>query len=113
MIGGSIFAAVNGFFYRRAFYALAKKSGESNFRTAGLLMLLGGALTIVVVGSLLFFVGWILVAIGFFSLKSTFPQAYTPSSQEVPVQALIKHCSCCGAENSPDAIYCSRCGNRL
>ena len=68
LIGGFILAAINGFFYRRAFYALAEKSGEGNFRTAGLLMLLGGALTIVAVGGLLFFIGWIIAAIGFFNL---------------------------------------------
>ncbi|NLD65119.1 MAG: hypothetical protein GX648_00925 [Crenarchaeota archaeon] len=43
---------------------------------AGLLMLLGGALTIVVVGGLLFFIGWIIAAISFFSLKPKTTQTY-------------------------------------
>jgi len=76
LIGGSILAAINGFFYRRAFYALAEKSGEGNFHTAGLLMVLGGALTIVVVGGLLFFIGWIIASISFFSLKTKTTQTY-------------------------------------
>ena len=113
LIGGSILAAINGFFYRRAFYALAEKSGEGNFRTAGLLMLLGGALTIVVVGGLLFFIGWIIAAIGFFSLKPKPTQTYTPPSRELSGQALTKRCPYCGTENNPDAIYCSHCGNKL
>ena len=113
LIGGSILAAINGFFYRRAFYALAEKSGENNFRTAGLLMLLGGALTIVLVGGLLFFIGWIIAAIGFFSLKPKSTQTYTPPSQELSGQALTKRCPSCGAENSLDAVYCAHCGNKL
>lgn len=112
-LGGSVLAAINGFFYRRAFYALAEKSGEGNFRTAGLLMVLGGALTIVIVGGLFFFIGWVVAAIGFSSLKPKPTQAYMPPSQEVPAQAMIKRCPYCGAENSPDAIYCTYCGNKL
>ncbi len=84
LIGRSILAAINGFFYRRAFYALAEKSGEGNFHTAGLLMLLGGALTIVVVGGLLFFIGWIIAAIGFL-LKPTQPKLLAPST-ELPLK---------------------------
>ena len=114
-LGGSVLAAINGFFYRRAFYALAEKSGEGNFRTAGLLMIIGGALTIVLVGGLIFFIGWIFAAMGFFSMKPKPTQAYPPTPQEVPTQATTqkKQCSNCGAENSPDAIYCSHCGNKL
>ena len=114
-LGASVIAILNGFFYRRAFYALAEKSGESNFRTAGLLMILGGALTILFVGTLIFFIGWIFTAMGFFSMKPKPTQAYPPSPQEVPTQttAQKKQCPNCGAENSSDAIYCSHCGNKL
>ena len=114
-IGGSILAAINGFFYRRAFYALAEKSGEGNFRTAGLFMVLGGALTIVIVGGLIFFIGWIVAAMGFFSMKPKPTQAYMPSIQETPTQAMAQKMQClnCGAENNPDATYCVHCGNKL
>jgi uncharacterized membrane protein len=112
LIGGSILAAINGFFYRRAFDALAEKSGEGNFHTAGLLMLLGGALTIVVIGGLLFFIGWIIAAIGFSSLKPKPTQTYTSPSQNLSSQALTKRCPYCGTENSPDAAYCSHCGDK-
>ena len=113
-VGGSILAAINGFFYRRAFNALAEKSGESKFQTAGLLLLLGGALTIVLVGGVIFFIGWIFVAIGFFSLKPTQTQTYQPIPQQYSTQAVpLKNCPNCGAENSPDSVYCSRCGNKL
>lgn len=110
-----VIAILNGFFYRRAFYTLADKSGEGNFRTAGLLMIIGGALTIVLVGGLIFFIGWIFAAMGFFSMKPKSTQAYTLTPQEVPTQAMTqkKQCPNCGAGNSADAealgpneLYC-------
>jgi uncharacterized membrane protein len=76
-IGTSILAAVDGFFYRRAFYALSEKSGEGNFRTAGWLMILGGALTIVIVGGIIFIIGWIIAAMGFSAMKPKPEQANT------------------------------------
>lgn len=65
----SVMGILNGFFYRRAFYALAEKSGEKNFKQAGLFMFIGGFLMIILVGSLLFFIGLIFATIGFFSMK--------------------------------------------
>lgn len=64
-----LLAIVQGIFYRRAFYALAEKTDEQNFRKAGYLMFVEGILTIIVVGALLFFVGWIFVILGFFNMK--------------------------------------------
>ena len=112
-LAGSALAAIYGFFYRRAFYMLAEKSGEGNFHTAGLLVLLGGALTIVIVGGLISFVGWIIAAIGFFSLKPKPTQTYTSPSEELSGQALTKRCPYSGTENNPDATYCVHCGNKL
>ena len=114
-LGAAVIAILNGFFYRRAFYALAEKSGEGNFRTAGLLMIIGGALTIVFVGGLIFFIGWIVATMGFSSMKSIPTQASPLPPQEIRAQATAqkKQCPNCGAENSIDAIYCSHCGIRL
>ena len=39
----SVIAILNGIFYRRAFYALAEKSGEQYFKQAGLFMFIGGS----------------------------------------------------------------------
>jgi len=68
-LGISFGAILGGFLYRRAFYALAEKSGENHFRQAGLFMFIGGILMIIVVGALLFFIGWIFAVLGFFSMK--------------------------------------------
>lgn len=65
----SVIGILNGFFYRRAFYALAEKSGEQNFKQAGLFMFIGGILMIIFVGGLILFIGLIFAILGFFSMK--------------------------------------------
>ena len=114
-LGQFVIALFQGIFFRRAFYALAEKSGESRFRTAGLLMLIGGALTIVFVGGLIFFIGWIYAALGFSSMKTTAPQTYLlpPQQPPNPIMTQKKYCPQCGTENQIDAIFCSHCGNKL
>lgn len=69
-IAVSVVGVLNGFFYRRAFYALAEKSGEQNFKQAGLFMFIGGILMIIIVGGLTFFIGLIFAIFGSFSMKS-------------------------------------------
>ncbi|MBA7494077.1 hypothetical protein ES702_04646 [subsurface metagenome] len=61
-------------FFRKSLSILSAKSGEKIFETAGLLWLIGAILTIVLVGLLLIWVAWILIAIGFFSIKTTTAQ---------------------------------------
>jgi len=114
-IGGSILAAINGFFYRQAFNALAEKSGEDNFKTAALFMLLGGALTIILIGGLLFIIGWIIAAVGFFSLKNKTARPTIPYIQNTPTQFMTqtKKCPNCKTENALDAMYCANCGTKL
>lgn len=63
------FFVLQAVFFRRAFDVLAVKSDEKMFRTAGLLLLLGATLTIVGVGFVLLFVGWILATVAFFAIK--------------------------------------------
>ena len=81
-IGTFLIAAVEGFFYRRAFYALAERSGEHNFKQAGFFMFIGGILMIIAIGALLFFIGWIFAVLGFFSVKPKALQTY--SAEETP-----------------------------
>ena len=75
-----IFHVITAHFYRKSLSILAEKSGEKIFDTAGLLMLIGAALTIVLVGAIVTFIAWILIVVGFFSIK-------TPSSQPPPPTA--------------------------
>ena len=78
----SVVAIINGIFYRRAFDTLAEKSGERNFKQAGSYMFTGGVLMIVLVGSVMVFIAWILAFKGFSSMKPKSSQ--TNSVQETP-----------------------------
>lgn len=70
---GLVLGIISSIFFMRAFNKLAEKSGNDNFRTAGLLYLLGTVLTIVLIGGLLIWIAWIFAAIGFNSLKPKEP----------------------------------------
>jgi uncharacterized membrane protein len=118
-------------FTMRAFNMLAVKSEARLFRTAGLALLAGSVLALILacIGALLFFtfsisatavlaipfagttvsyLAWIFAAKAFFSIK-------TPTSQTLPTSptAQVKYCPQCGAENLPDAVFCARCGKKL
>lgn len=77
LIGGVIiglvvlfaFAVVSAMLFRRSMNILSTKTKIDMFHTAGLLMLIGAVLTIVLVGLLLIWVSFILIAVAFFSIK--------------------------------------------
>ena len=52
----------------RSLEALAKITGEKMFNTAGLLIFIGAILTIIFLGIIVSFIGWIYLIIAFFSL---------------------------------------------
>lgn len=102
-----------GLLYKRAFDKLAEKSGVDSFRTAGLLFLIGG-----IIGNLIIWIAWILAGIGFSKLKPGQPQTqpsttYSIAQPQVPLKDATKYCPACGAENSPDSLYCTKCGRQL
>jgi uncharacterized membrane protein len=101
--------------YKRAFYKLSEKSGVDNFRTMGLLYLIGTALSFVG-GSVIVWIAWIFAAMGFRKLAPAL-QATAPSTYYMPNQApqtnTTKPCPTCGAENSTDRRYCAHCGKQL
>jgi uncharacterized membrane protein len=111
-----VFAIVGAVFYMHAFNALGQKSGIDSFKTAGLLILVGYALTIVFVGALIIWVAWIMVTIGFFSLKQskapTFAYAQQPQYSYAPY-VQVKYCTSCGAANTLDAKFCNKCGKPM
>jgi uncharacterized membrane protein len=78
-----VFAIVAVFFFRRSLNQLSSKTGVGMFGTAGLLMLIGAVLTIVVIGILLIWIAWILVAVAFFQIRS---QAAAPPPPPTPPQ---------------------------
>ncbi len=59
-----------GILYKQIFHAIAEVTGENLFKTAGTTFFWGGILSIIIIGAFLFFIGWILVAIAFFSMNT-------------------------------------------
>ena len=64
-----VVVVVSMYFFRKSMNQLSAKSGIGLFGTAGLLMLIGAVLTIIIVGLLLIWVGLILATIAFFQMK--------------------------------------------
>ncbi len=108
-----VFYLLAAMYLRRAFSALAQKTGEHMFETAGLLLFIGAILTVVLVGAVLLFVAWILAAIAFFSIKTpqtyAYAQPYSTPSQPTPT----KYCPNCGAPVQANATFCPNCGKPL
>lgn len=74
-----VFAIVTAIFLRRSLSNLAQKSGVGMFGTAGLMMLIGAVLTIVLVGFILLWVAMILLAVAFFSIRTQPAQPTAPA----------------------------------
>jgi uncharacterized membrane protein len=76
-----IFVVVAAIFYRKSLTTLAEKTGVGHFGTAGLLLLIGAVLIIIVVGFLLIWVALILLTVAFFQIRAepTQPPPMTPS----------------------------------
>jgi len=76
-----IFVVVAAIFYRKSLTTLAEKTGVGLFGTAGLLLLIGAVLTIIVIGFLLIWVALILLTVAFFQIRAepTQPPPMTPS----------------------------------
>ncbi len=80
-----VFAIVAVLFFRRSLTQLASKTGVGLFGTAGLLMLIGAVLTIIVIGALLIWIAFILVAVAFFRIRAQ-PTAMTQTAPPPPPQ---------------------------
>ena len=131
-------AVVSVVFIMRAFKGLADASGVRLFRTAGLLFLVGIALTgalgllavllvfagliaisavlpLIVVSGLVSMTAWILATLGFFRIKTPTSQTFSETAPQTFATAAgqVKYCPHCGAENATDAAFCARCGKKL
>ena len=65
-----VFLIVWAFFVRTSLKMLATKSGIGLFSTASLLIIIGAALTIIIIGLVILWVGVLLMAIAFFQIKT-------------------------------------------
>ena len=84
-----IFIIVWAIFVRQSLKMLSDKSSVGLFSTAGLLLIIGAALTIVIIGLLIMWIGVLLMVIAFFQIKPQPEQPMVtmapPSSMPTPV----------------------------
>jgi uncharacterized membrane protein len=107
------FLIITAVLYWRAFNKLGEKSGIENFKTAGLLYLIGSVLCIIAIGYILIWITWIYAAKAY---KQLTPQPYVapPTNFNAPQTGPSKiFCSYCGTQNDADAAFCKNCGKSL
>ena len=73
-----VFALVFALLYRKSMGKLSMKSGVGLFGATGTIMLVGGVLTIVLIGYLLLWIGMLLFAIALFQIRAPPPQNVMP-----------------------------------
>ena len=78
-----VFAILAAFFVRRSLGLLSARTGVSLFGTAGILILVGAVIP--VLGLLLIWVALLLLAIAFFSVRTTPTQSTTPTATQAQV----------------------------
>jgi len=77
-----VFAIVSAIFYRKSLSLAGSKTGVGIFGTAGMLLLIGAILTIILIGFLIIWIGAILLIVAFFSIKTG--QTQTPQTPPAP-----------------------------
>src|SRR5256712_12062209 len=121
-----VFSIISAIFLKRSYEKISQRLNVSAFATAGLLYLIGAALTIVLVGFLILLIALIFQVVAYFSIQDRPPtpgwsqpsqqtfappvaaQPATPSQQQSPVES--KFCFKCGAKLPIVAVFCTSCG---
>ena len=76
-----VFVIIGALFLQKSFTLLGEKTGVKLFGTAGLILLIGAVLTIVLIGFCLLYLALILITVGFYSIKPpAAPVSSTPPS---------------------------------
>ncbi|MDA4134140.1 MAG: DUF996 domain-containing protein [Thaumarchaeota archaeon] len=114
------------YFLRKSYATMATKLGTPQFGTAGLLILIGSLLVIILVGFLVIFVAYIFQAIAFFSMREQYGanqpsqpleqrSVQPPGSSTVvpPYGTLQRYCPSCGSPVDDGARFCRHCGKTL
>jgi len=83
-----ILLVIAAIFYRKSLNMLSSKSGVGMFSTAGLLLLIGAVLTIIVIGVIVVWIAMILLAVAFFSIKPATAQATQSTSPPPSIKSL-------------------------
>jgi len=80
----SICVIIAVIFSRKSLILASAKTGVGMFGIAGMFMLIGGILAIVAIGYLLIWIAWILIAVAFFSIRTTATQQTAPAQPPQP-----------------------------
>lgn len=81
-----VFMVVSAFLVRRSFNLASDKTGVGMFGTAGLLLLIGAVLTIILIGFLLIWIAAILLIVAFFRIRAQPAAATSPPPPTPPQQ---------------------------
>jgi uncharacterized membrane protein len=122
-----VFTIISAVFLKRSYEKISQRLNVSAFATAGLLYLIGAALTIVFIGFLIILIALIFQIVAYFSINDrppspgwgqpalqTFapspvmPQPATTTQQVNPAES--KFCFKCGAKLPGAATFCTSCG---
>ncbi len=121
-----VFTIISAIFLKRSYEKISQRLNVSAFATAGLLYLIGAALTIVLVGFLILLIALIFQVVAYFSIQDRppspgwvqpAPQTFAPQPmpqqpatqpQQPPVES--KFCFKCGAKLPSAAVFCTSCG---
>ncbi|MBI2183869.1 MAG: DUF996 domain-containing protein [Thaumarchaeota archaeon] len=79
-----VFTLVSAVFLRKSFNTIASRLNIGHFHTAGLLFLIGAALTIILIGFIIIFVAAIFLTIAFFALPEQSPSPPPPPPSSPP-----------------------------
>jgi hypothetical protein len=123
-----IFTIISAIFLKRSYEKISQRLNVNAFATAGLLYLIGAALTIVLVGFLILLIALIFQVVAYFSIQDrpptpswgqpapqTFAPAPSPVTQQPaspPQQPTVesKFCFKCGAKLPGATVFCTSCG---
>ena len=103
-----VFSLIGAIFYKKSLDTLSEKSNEQMFKTAGLILIIGAAIPLI--GEILKFIAWILVAVGFFNIKKS---TTIPETKAVSPTEEKRFCKYCGTPIQSEASFCQKCGKKV
>ena len=118
-----VFAVISAYFLKRSYEKISQRLNIGAFESAGMLYLIGAALTIVLVGFLILLIALIFQVVAYFSIQDrtpapswgpTVPQAPATPPNTIPQQPSpeSKFCVKCGAKLPGAAVFCTSCGTK-
>ena len=119
-----VFTLISAYFLKRSYEKISQRLNIGAFASAGLLYLIGAALTIVLVGFLILLIALIFQVVAYFSIQDRLPVPdWSKSSPQAPTSfpsmtaqpsgpVESKYCFKCGAKLPSAAIFCTSCGSK-